>query len=104
MAGSQNDQGMGGGYGAQGSGVAGGYEGNQASQGQQAAGAQSGEKQDWLDKGITAAGKKFGYNIVSSVRKYVRWVLLSVHSRAHRTLTRPETSLIRSLTNMKVRL
>ena len=62
MAKSQKDEGMGGGYGAHGSGVAGGYEGNQA-QGQQ--GGQGVEKQDWLDKGIQAGGKKFGMNIVS---------------------------------------
>ena len=24
----------------------------------------TGEKQDWLDKGIEAAGKKFGFNVV----------------------------------------
>lgn len=65
MSGSQNDQGMGGGYGTHGSGVAGGYEGNQASQSKQTASSQqAGEKQDWLDKGITAVGKKFGYNVV----------------------------------------
>lgn len=76
MAGSQNDQGMGGGYGTHGSGVAGGYEGNQAqsqTQGQgqgmqqQQAGAtgQPAEKADWLDKGITGIGKKLGFNVVS---------------------------------------
>ena len=44
------------------SGVAGGYEGSQ--QGAQQQAAPTGEKQDWLDKGITAAGKKFGFNVV----------------------------------------
>ncbi|KAJ8475358.1 hypothetical protein ONZ51_g6596 [Trametes cubensis] len=48
---------MGGGQGAMGSGVAGGYSGNQ-SQSQP-----SGEKRDWLDKGIEAIGKKVGVNI-----------------------------------------
>jgi len=51
---SSNDDGMGGGAGAQGSGVAGGYGGSQQ---------QSGEKQDWLDKGIEAAGQKAGFNV-----------------------------------------
>lgn len=50
------NQGMGGGVGAHGSGVAGGYEGGQQ---------QPAEKQDWLDKGIEMAGKKTGFNIVS---------------------------------------
>ena len=76
MASSQNDQGMGGGYGAHGSGVAGGYEGSGTQgqgQQQQQPGVGSGstgqpaEKQDWLDKGITAAGKKFGFNVVSVI-------------------------------------
>ncbi|KAI8970631.1 hypothetical protein BD414DRAFT_502057 [Trametes punicea] len=48
---------MGGGQGAVGSGVAGGYSGNQ-SQSQT-----SSEKQDWLDKGIEAIGKKAGVNV-----------------------------------------
>lgn len=48
------NQDMGGGVGAHGSGVAGGYEGNQQ---------QSGEKKDWLDKGIEFAGKKAGVNV-----------------------------------------
>lgn len=38
-----------------------GAQGDVAGGQQQAA---SGEKQDWLDKGITAAGKKFGVNVV----------------------------------------
>ena len=53
---------MGGGHGTHGSGVAGGHEGNTQSQSQAQGGTQ--EKQDWLDKGITMAGKKFGLNIV----------------------------------------
>ncbi|OSD07708.1 hypothetical protein PYCCODRAFT_1401669 [Trametes coccinea BRFM310] len=51
---------MGGGQGAMGSGVAGGYEGNQQSQQPQQSGT---EKKDWLDKGIEAIGKKAGINI-----------------------------------------
>lgn len=43
------------GTGAHGSGVAGGYSGSQQ---------QPAEKQDWLDKGITMAGKKAGFNVV----------------------------------------
>ncbi|KAL7284412.1 hypothetical protein ACG7TL_001702 [Trametes sanguinea] len=54
---------MGGGQGAMGSGVAGGYEGNQQSQQPQQTGT---EKKDWLDKGIEAIGKKAGINIVST--------------------------------------
>lgn len=50
----QENQGMGGGVGAQGSGVAGGHEGQSTT-----------EKQDWLDKGIQGIGKKFGMNVVS---------------------------------------
>ena len=83
MASSQNDQGMGGGYGAHGSGVAGGYEGSgaqsQGQQQQQQPGVGSGstgqpaEKQDWLDKGITAAGKKFGFNVVSVIGEKRGW-------------------------------
>ena len=71
MAGSQNDQGMGGGYGAPGSGVAGGYDGNQSQasgqnpQSQQAPAQGGAEKKDWLDKGIASIGKKFGMNVVS---------------------------------------
>ena len=71
MQGKAEQQDMGGGGGVHGSGIAGGYEGSQASSGtgsfggmQQ--GGQSGEKQDWLDKGIEMAGKKAGFNIVSS--------------------------------------
>ncbi|CAL1710796.1 unnamed protein product [Somion occarium] len=71
---------MGGGYGAHGSGVAGGYEGNTQgqsggiqgqsqntsqgqSQGQGQGQGQGQEKADWLDKGITMVGKKFGMNV-----------------------------------------
>lgn len=63
MTNSQNDTGMGGGAGTHGSGVAGGYEGNQQ---------QPAEKQDWLDKGLQFASKKVGYNLVrsSSVELY----------------------------------
>lgn len=57
----QND--MGGGNGTHGSGVAGGYEGNSQNQTQTQSGTQ--EKQDWLDKGISSVGQKFGINIVS---------------------------------------
>ncbi|RPD65192.1 hypothetical protein L226DRAFT_609864 [Lentinus tigrinus ALCF2SS1-7] len=51
---------MGGGGGAMGSGVAGGYEGNSQ---QSQASAATGEKADWLDKGMMGLGKKFGVNI-----------------------------------------
>ncbi|TCD60932.1 hypothetical protein EIP91_009285 [Steccherinum ochraceum] len=61
-----DDQGMGGGQGAHGSGVAGGYEGTQPAQSTQGTQQQTGEKQDWLDKGITAAGKKLGFNVSES--------------------------------------
>ena len=37
-------------------GGAGGYEGSQQSQ--------TGEKQDWLDKGIESIGSKVGFNVV----------------------------------------
>ena len=56
-------EGMGGGQGVQGSGVAGGHEGSQK---QAPASGSTGQKQDWLDKGITSVGKKFGFNLVSS--------------------------------------
>ncbi|EPS98167.1 hypothetical protein FOMPIDRAFT_1127013 [Fomitopsis schrenkii] len=47
-----------------GSGVSGGYDGNsQQSQGQQGQQGQAAEKQDWLDKGLGAMGKKAGYNM-----------------------------------------
>ncbi|KAI0339340.1 hypothetical protein BDW22DRAFT_1400583 [Trametopsis cervina] len=49
---SAGDEGMGGGAGAHGSGVAGGHEGQTGA-----------EKQDWLDKGIEWAGKKAGVNV-----------------------------------------
>lgn len=55
---SNTEGGMGGGAGAHGSGVAGGYSSNaDQSQG-------TGEKKDWLDKGIEWAGKKAGVNVV----------------------------------------
>ncbi|THH32316.1 hypothetical protein EUX98_g1844 [Antrodiella citrinella] len=67
---SQDQQGMGGGAGTQGSGVAGGYEGsqNQAGGGAQMGNTQAGtgQKQDWLDKGITSVGKKLGFNVSES--------------------------------------
>ena len=53
----QENQDMGGGVGAHGSGVAGGHEGQSTT-----------EKQDWLDKGIQGVGKKFGMNLVSGSR------------------------------------
>ena len=56
---------MGGGNGVHGSGVAGGHEGNATQKQAAASSTSTGEKQDWLDKGITAAGKKFGFNVVS---------------------------------------
>lgn len=62
---SNENQEMGGGVGAHGSGVAGGYESNQNQQQTQPA-----EKQDWLDKGIEMAGKKAGVNIVRLNSKY----------------------------------
>lgn len=60
---SQND--MGGGDGTHGSGVAGGYEGNSQNQNQNDNQGGTQEKQDWLDKGISSVGQKFGINIVS---------------------------------------
>ncbi|KAH9949691.1 hypothetical protein B0H21DRAFT_726892 [Amylocystis lapponica] len=58
---------MGGGVGSMGSGVAGGYSGQQQQSGQpQAQGQtqdQAQEKQDWLDKGIEFLGKKAGVNV-----------------------------------------
>jgi len=52
---------MGGGQGAMGSGVAGGYEGNsQNTQNTQNTGQ---GQQDWLDKGIESAGQKAGFNV-----------------------------------------
>ena len=61
----QGQSDMGGGQGAFGSGVAGGYQNNQ--QQQQAPQGQQGQQgqQDWLDKGIEFAADKAGYNIVS---------------------------------------
>lgn len=61
MQSGQGSNDMGGGRGAMGSGVAGGYEGN--SQSSQTT--QTGEKADWLDKGLESLGKKAGVNIVS---------------------------------------
>ncbi|KAJ3481022.1 hypothetical protein NLI96_g7944 [Meripilus lineatus] len=58
---SQHD--MGGGQGIKGSGVAGGYTGSGGSQAQAGAQGAQAEKQDWLDKGISMAGKKFGVNV-----------------------------------------
>ncbi|KZT63181.1 hypothetical protein DAEQUDRAFT_734112 [Daedalea quercina L-15889] len=72
MQGGQQQQGsMGGGQGAFGSGVAGGYGSNnsqsqQTAQGQNQNQSQTGEKQDWLDKGIEALGAKAGHNISNS--------------------------------------
>ncbi len=63
MTNSSNDTGMGGGAGAHGSGVAGGYEGSGQTQ----------EKKDWLDKGIEFAGKKAGFNVVSFRLRCVMW-------------------------------
>lgn len=61
---------MGGGHATAGSGVAGGYEGGQQSQPATAGQGQQGqqqqqtaERQDWLDKGAQAAGKKVGVNV-----------------------------------------
>ena len=64
---SQTEGGMGGGVGAHGSGVAGGYSSN-ADQSQTNTSGQTGEKQDWLDKGIEWAGKKAGVNVVSDTQ------------------------------------
>lgn len=80
---------MGGGHGAMGSGVAGGYEGNNSNSnnnnngggggfnsqstqghGQQSQGQQSQEKQDWLDKGLGMLGKKAGHTVVSGSGAY----------------------------------
>ncbi|KAH9838027.1 uncharacterized protein C8Q71DRAFT_857194 [Rhodofomes roseus] len=70
QGGQQPQRGMGGGQGAFGSGVAGGYgsnnsqgQQNQQGQGQQGQGQQGAEKQDWLDKGIEALGNKVGHNV-----------------------------------------
>lgn len=59
-----NGGGGGGGYGqsAQGQG--------QQSQGQQGQQGQAAEKQDWLDKGLGAMGKKAGYNMVGGSEVY----------------------------------
>lgn len=64
---SQGENDMGGGRGAMGSGVAGGYEGSNQEETQSQTQGQTGEKQDWLDKGIESFGKKAGINIVSFV-------------------------------------
>lgn len=69
---------MGGGQGAMGSGVAGGHEGSasnnananfssDASSAQGMGQGQPAEKQDWLDKGLEAVGKKAGYSMVSAL-------------------------------------
>ncbi|RDX46451.1 hypothetical protein K466DRAFT_582388 [Polyporus arcularius HHB13444] len=63
MQGSQGSDDMGGGRGAMGSGVAGGYEGNSQGNSQSSQTSQTGEKQDWLDKGIESLGKKAGVNV-----------------------------------------
>ena len=34
----------------------------------------AGEKKDWLDKGIEAAGKKLGFNVVSSLEAILVFV------------------------------
>ncbi|KAI0916094.1 hypothetical protein AcV5_002939 [Taiwanofungus camphoratus] len=64
-------QDMGGGRGAFGSGVAGGYEGNQ-NQGQQNQGqeqqqnpGQGQQQQNWLDKGVGYVGQKAGVNVTN---------------------------------------
>ncbi|KAI1798445.1 hypothetical protein LXA43DRAFT_31255 [Ganoderma leucocontextum] len=59
---------MGGGRAAAGSGVAGGYESHEqqsqpASAGEGQRQQQTGEKQDWLDKGFESVGKKVGINV-----------------------------------------
>jgi len=62
---SQQD-GMGGGQGAMGSGVAGGYDGNsqqQQNQNQNQSSGQNQGQQDWLDKGIEFMGQKAGMNV-----------------------------------------
>ena len=63
---SQTDsqQDMGGGQGVHGSGVAGGWSGSGDQQAQAGAQGAQAEKQDWLDKGISMAGQKFGVNVV----------------------------------------
>lgn len=68
-------EGMGGGEGAHGSGVAGGYQGSQQNaqtqaQGQGQAAGTTAEKQDWLDKGIIGVGKKLGFNVVRSIQRH----------------------------------
>ncbi|KAI0827184.1 hypothetical protein BC628DRAFT_1418762 [Trametes gibbosa] len=78
--------GMGGGQGAMGSGVAGGYSGNQQ-QTQQSQQTQTGEKQDWLDKGIEAIGKKAGFSISNKNADTAGdWVNKEVDERAGRNL------------------
>ena len=61
MQSSQGSDDMGGGRGTMGSGVAGGYGGTSGNQQQV-----QGEKKDWLDKGISALGDKFGVKVVSA--------------------------------------
>ena len=84
---------MGGGGAVAGSGVAGGYENNQ-NQSQPATGmAQTGEKQDWLDKGIEAAGRKFGINVVSTLTSRAFCLVnSSITVRATRMQTKLEIS------------
>ena len=80
----QNSQGnsdMGGGRGAMGSGVAGGYGGSSGYQQQQS---QTGEKKDWLDKGIDALGDKAGFNIVSCPQCEIRGSTLKGCGRTER--------------------
>lgn len=70
----QSDQ-MGGGQGAMGSGVAGGYSGNSGSNNTSS---QTGEKKDWLDKGLESLGKKAGFNLVSAlVLSVLGWELIA---------------------------
>ena len=74
------NQDMGGGAGAHGSGIAGGWGGPADSQGgvsqQSGQTGQTGEKQDWLDKGIEFAGKKAGMNVVSGASLREVWPVL----------------------------
>ncbi|KAI0634897.1 hypothetical protein C8Q77DRAFT_1054645 [Trametes polyzona] len=76
---SSQSESMGGGQGAMGSGVAGGYSGNQQSS--------TGEKKDWLDKGIESLGKKAGVNISDkNADSAGDWINREVKERAGRNL------------------
>lgn len=98
---SQTDEGMGGGAGAHGSGVAGGYSSNAD---QQQTSNTTGEKKDWLDKGIEWAGKKAGVNVVRVLSRSAS-ASLADHFAGNRVTPMPTklvTSPTRSSTSMRV--